>query len=63
MGCPFPRAVIEAWGALEGRQESMCSREEQELPRDNNEVIVVGAVDSGDLWFLTGGRKVLKWSL
>ena len=29
-------------------------REEQQLPRDNNEAIVVGAVESGAPWFLTG---------
>ena len=27
---------------------------QQELPRDNNEAIVVGAVGSGARWFLTG---------
>ena len=31
----------------------MC-QDEQELLRDNNEAIVVGAVGSGDPWFLTG---------
>ena len=30
------------------------SREEQQLPRDDNEAMVVGAVGSGTAWFLTG---------
>ena len=48
-------------GSTEGQVGINMGREEQQLPKDNNEAIVVGAVGSGAPWFLTG--CVLKWSL
>ena len=41
-------------GSTEGQVGIDMGREEQQLPRDNNEAIVVGAVRSGAPWFLTG---------
>ena len=41
-------------GCTGGQAGSDVCLEEQELPRDNNEAIVVGAVGSGAPWFLTG---------
>ena len=41
-------------GSTEGQAGIYMGREEQQLPRDNNEAIVVGAVGSGAPWFLTG---------
>ena len=41
-------------GSTEGQIGIDMGRGKQQLPRDNNEAIVVGAVGSGAPWFLTG---------
>ena len=55
MGCPLPRGRHRDrdLGCTGGHTGGDVCQEEQELPRDNNEAIVVGAVGSGAPGFLT----------
>ena len=58
-GVPEAGNSYQDWnmGSTERQTRFDVSREERQLPRDDNEAIVVGAVGSGVPWFLTGWAK------